>query len=638
MPTKGEELLTTQYDGRFVEDIGLLKMDFLGLKTLSIIKEVLANVKLSRGIDVDINNVNLEDEKTFELFSKGETTAIFQFESPGMKKHLKALKPNRFEDLVAMNALYRPGPMEYIPSFIRRKNGEEEIAYDHPIMEKYLKDTYGITVYQEQVMLQSRALGGFTRGMSDSLRKAMGKKIIAMMDQLKVQFISGCHENPEFMEGVKNDKAVADKLIEKIWSDWEAFAKYAFNKSHSVCYAYIAYQTGYLKAHYPAEFMAAVLSRNLSDITKVTIFMDECKRMGLPVLGPDVNESYSRFTVNKDGAIRFGMAAIKGVGEGAVNDIIAERDNGPYKDIFDFVERINLRSANKRTLENLAMSGGFDSFELKRSQFFHTDDLDATFLENIIKYGNKLQAEKLNNQQTLFGGLDDYVVTPPKVLECAEWNKLERLNKEKELIGIYLSAHPLDDYKLEIDSFCNATLSELGSDMTAFKDKDVNIAGMVTAIRRGTTKNGNPFAIITIEDFTDSYELAFFAKDFVEFGNYFIEGLSIYINGRVQTRSWPRDSTELEFKVKNISLLTEVLEKKVKEITIEIPVSNLTEELVTEMAACMNENEGKLKVNFVISDEKNMKIKMFSRSCRVNLSNELIEYFRNNSEINFKIN
>lgn len=638
MPTKGEELLTTQYDGRFVEDIGLLKMDFLGLKTLSIIKEVLANVKLSRGIDVDINNVNLEDEKTFELFSKGETTAIFQFESPGMKKHLKALKPNRFEDLVAMNALYRPGPMEYIPSFIRRKNGEEEIAYDHPIMEKYLKDTYGITVYQEQVMLQSRALGGFTRGMSDSLRKAMGKKIIAMMDQLKVQFISGCHENPEFMEGVKNDKAVADKLIEKIWSDWEAFAKYAFNKSHSVCYAYIAYQTGYLKAHYPAEFMAAVLSRNLSDITKVTIFMDECKRMGLPVLGPDVNESYSRFTVNKDGAIRFGMAAIKGVGEGAVNDIIAERDNGPYKDIFDFVERINLRSANKRTLENLAMSGGFDSFELKRSQFFHTDDLEATFLENIIKYGNKLQAEKLNNQQTLFGGLDDYVVTPPKVLECAEWNKLERLNKEKELIGIYLSAHPLDDYKLEIDSFCNATLSELGSDMTAFKDKDVNIAGMVTAIRRGTTKNGNPFAIITIEDFTDSYELAFFAKDFVEFGNYFIEGLSIYINGRVQTRSWPRDSTELEFKVKNISLLTEVLEKKVKEITIEIPVSNLTEELVTEMAACMNENEGKLKVNFVISDEKNMKIKMFSRSCRVNLSNELIEYFRNNSEINFKIN
>ena len=638
MPTKGEELLTTQYDGRFVEDIGLLKMDFLGLKTLSIIKEVLANVKLSRDIDIDINNVDLENEKTFQLFSRGETTAIFQFESPGMKKHLRALKPNRFEDLVAMNALYRPGPMEYIPSFIRRKNGEEEIAYDHPIMEDYLKDTYGITVYQEQVMLQSRALGQFTRGMSDSLRKAMGKKIIAMMDKLKVEFINGCHDNPKFMEGVSGDNAKADKLIEKIWSDWEAFAKYAFNKSHSVCYAYIAYQTGFLKAHYPAEFMAAVLSRNLSDITKVTIFMDECKRMGLPVLGPDVNESYSTFTVNKEGAIRFGMAGVKGVGEQAVNDIIEERKNGPFTSIFDFIERVNLRSVNKRTLENLAMSGGFDSFGLKRSQYFQPDEMDVTFMEYLVKYGNKLQAEKNNSQQTLFGGVEDYVVTPPKIPECAEWNKLERLNKEKELIGIYLSAHPLDDYKLEIDSFCNATLSELSADMANFKDKDVNIAGMVTAIRRGTTKNGNPFAIVNIEDFTDSYELAFFAKDFVEYSNYFIEGLSVFINGRVQTRSWPRDSTELEFKVKGFTLLTEVIEKRVKEVTIEISLQNLTQELVTEMVACMEESKGNLKVNFVISDDKNMKVKMFSRTCKVELRSELIEYFKNNSEINFKIN
>ncbi|MGQ1908845.1 DNA polymerase III subunit alpha [Marinifilum sp. RC60d5] len=638
MPTKGEELLTTQYDGRFVEDIGLLKMDFLGLKTLSIIKEVLSNVKLSKGIDVDINNVDLENEETFQLFSRGETTAIFQFESPGMKKHLRALKPNRFEDLVAMNALYRPGPMEYIPSFIKRKNGEEEIAYDHPIMEDYLKDTYGITVYQEQVMLQSRALGGFTRGMSDTLRKAMGKKQIAMMDKLKVEFINGCHDNPKFMEGVGGDNVKADKLIEKIWSDWEAFAKYAFNKSHSVCYAYIAYQTGFLKAHYPAEFMAAVLSRNLTDITKVTIFMDECKRMGLPVLGPDVNESYSTFTVNKEGAIRFGMVGVKGVGEQAVHDIIEERKNGPFKDIFDFVERVNLRSVNKRTLENLVMSGGFDSFGLKRSQYFQPDESDVTFMEHLVKYGNKLQAENNNKQQTLFGGVEDYVVTPPKIPECAEWNKLERLNKEKELIGIYLSAHPLDDYKLEIDAFCNATLSELSSDLANFKDKDVNIAGMVTAIRRGTTKNGNPFAIVNIEDFTDSYELAFFAKDFVEFSNYFIEGLSVFINGRVQTRSWPRDSTELEYKVKGFTLLTEVMEKKVKEVTIEIPLQSLSEELVTEMASCMEESKGNLKVNFIISDDKNMKVKMFSRSCRVELSNELIEYFRNNSEIKFKIN
>ena len=638
MPTKGEELLTTQYDGRYVEDIGLLKMDFLGLKTLSIIKEVLANVKLSKGIDVDINNVDLENEETFQLFSKGETTAIFQFESPGMKKHLRALRPNRFEDLVAMNALYRPGPMEYIPSFTRRKNGEEEIAYDHPIMEDYLKDTYGITVYQEQVMLQSRALGGFTRGMSDSLRKAMGKKIISMMDQLKVEFINGCHDNPKFMEGVDGDNVKADKLIEKIWSDWEAFAKYAFNKSHSVCYAYIAYQTGYLKAHHPAEFMAAVLSRNLSDITKVTIFMDECKRMGMPVLGPDVNESYSRFTVNTEGAIRFGMAGVKGVGEQAVNDIIEERKNGPFKDIFDFIERVNLRSVNKRTLENLAMSGGFDSFGLKRSQYFQPDETDVTFMEYLVKYGNKLQAENNNTQQTLFGGVEDYVVVPPKVPECAEWNKLERLNKEKELIGIYLSAHPLDDYKLEIDSFCNATLTQLSSEMESFKDKDVNVAGMVTAIRRGTTKNGNPFAIVNIEDFTDSYELAFFAKDFVEYSNYFIEGLSVFINGRVQTRTWPRDSTELEFKVKNISLLTDVLEQRVKELTVEVPLGSLTNELVTEMANCMEENQGNLKLNFVIFDERNVRVKMFSRKCKVNLSVELIEYFKNNSDIQFKIN
>jgi len=384
--------------------------------------------------------------------------------------------------------------------------------------------------------------------------------------------------------------------------------------------------------------MAAVLSRNLSDITKVTIFMDECKRMGLPVLGPDVNESYSTFTVNKEGAIRFGMAGVKGVGEQAVNDIIEERKNGPFTSIFDFIERVNLRSVNKRTLENLAMSGGFDSFGLKRSQYFQPDEMDVTFMEYLVKYGNKLQAEKNNSQQTLFGGVEDYVVTPPRIPECAEWNKLERLNKEKELIGIYLSAHPLDDYKLEIDSFCNATLSELSADMANFKDKDVNVAGMVTAIRRGTTKNGNPFAIVNIEDFTDSYELAFFAKDFVEFSNYFIEGLSVFINGRVQTRSWPRDSTELEFKVKGFTLLTEVIEKRVKEVTVEISLQNLTDELVTEMVACMEGSKGNLKVNFVISDDKNMKVKMFSRSCRVELSTELIEYFKNNSEINFKIN
>ncbi|MFA8434059.1 MAG: DNA polymerase III subunit alpha [Marinifilaceae bacterium] len=639
MANKDCHLLITQYDGRFVEPVGMLKMDFLGLKTLSIIKDTLANIKLSRGIDIVMDEIPLTDEKTFELFSKGETTGIFQFESPGMKKHLRALQPNRFEDLVAMNALYRPGPMEYIPSFVKRKHGQEEIAYDHPIMEHYLKDTYGITVYQEQVMLQSRALGGFTRGMSDSLRKAMGKKQIKMMDELKVKFIDGCHANPEFMEGVGNDKKVADKLIEKIWSDWEAFAKYAFNKSHSVCYAYIAYQTGYLKAHYPAEFMAAVLSRNLSDITKVTIFMDECKRMGMPVLGPDVNESYPRFTVNKEGAIRFGMAAVKGVGEAAVQDLIRERDeNGHYKDVIDLVERVNLRTVNKRNLENLAMAGGFDSFNLKRSQYFQLLENETTVLETLMKYGNKVQAEKNNSQQTLFGDVEDYVVTPPKIPECAEWNKLERLNKEKGLIGIYLSAHPLDDYRLEIDSFCNATFAELSSSFQSFKDKDVNIAGMVTAIRRGTTRTGNPFAIVTLEDFTDSYEIPFFSKDYVEFANYFVEGMSVFIRGKVQSKSWSKDPTDLEFKVRSIELLSDVLEKLVNKITVEIPLMGLTEELVTEMAHYLGENQGNLQLNFVIRDDTNLKLKMFSRSCRVNLSKELIDYFRNNEEINFKIN
>ena len=363
MPTEGESLMTTQYDGHFVEPIGLIKMDFLGLRTLSIIKTCLDNIKKSKHIVLNENEIPLDDEETFKLFTRGDTTGLFQFESPGMKKHLRALQPNRFEDLVAMNALYRPGPMEYIPSFIRRKHGEEPIEYDHPMMEPYLKDTYGITVYQEQVMLQSRALGLFTRGQSDTLRKAMGKKKFELLAELKGKFVEGCKNNPDFVQGAKEKGKDVEELVNKIWGDWEAFASYAFNKSHSVCYAYIAYQTGFLKAHYPAEFMAANLSNNLSDITKVTVFMDECKRMGLSVLAPDVNESYNDFTVNSHGQIRFGMAAIKGVGEAAVEKIIEEREkNGPYKDVYDFFERIDYKSVNKKTIENLVTAGGLDSF------------------------------------------------------------------------------------------------------------------------------------------------------------------------------------------------------------------------------------------------------------------------------------
>ena len=454
MPTEGESLMTTQYDGHFVEPIGLIKMDFLGLRTLSIIKTCLDNIKKSKHIVLNENEIPLDDEETFKLFTRGDTTGLFQFESPGMKKHLRALQPNRFEDLVAMNALYRPGPMEYIPSFIRRKLGEEPIEYDHPMMEPYLKDTYGITVYQEQVMLQSRALGLFTRGQSDTLRKAMGKKKFELLAELKGKFVEGCKNNPDFVQGAKEKGKDVEELVNKIWGDWEAFASYAFNKSHSVCYAYIAYQTGFLKAHYPAEFMAANLSNNLSDITKVTVFMDECKRMGLSVLAPDVNESYNDFTVNSHGQIRFGMAAIKGVGEAAVEKIIEEREkNGPYKDVYDFFERIDYKSVNKKTIENLITAGGLDSFGYHRAQYLHLVDATTTVLDNLVNYGQKNQQDSMNLQATLFGELDGFEVTKPNIPDCEPWHDYEKSKKEKELIGIYLTSHPLDPYKLKCSCF-----------------------------------------------------------------------------------------------------------------------------------------------------------------------------------------
>ena len=470
MPTEGESLMTTQYDGHFVEPIGLIKMDFLGLRTLSIIKTCLENIKISRHLELDENQIPLDDEETFKLFSRGDTTGLFQFESPGMKKHLRALQPNRFEDLVAMNALYRPGPMEYIPSFIRRKHGEEPIEYDHPMMEPYLKDTYGITVYQEQVMLQSRALGNFTRGMSDTLRKAMGKKQFEMMAQLKDKFMDGCKNNPEFVKGAQEKGKTIEDLVNKIWGDWEAFASYAFNKSHSVCYAYIAYQTGFLKAHYPAEFMAANLSNNLSDISKVTIFMDECKRMGLNVLAPDVNESYNDFTVNSRGQIRFGMAAIKGVGEAAVESIIKEREkNGLYKDVYDFFERIDYRTVNKKTLENLITAGGLDSFGYHRAQYFRPVDTTTNILDTLVNYGQKNQQDALSLQTSLFGDAEGFEIAKPVIPDCEPWHDYEKSKKEKELIGIYLTSHPLDPYKLEMQLLCKP-VEELNTNLINFKN------------------------------------------------------------------------------------------------------------------------------------------------------------------------
>ncbi len=641
MPTKGEELLTTQYDGRFVEDIGLLKMDFLGLKTLSIFKEVLGNVKLSKGIDVDLAKISLEDEKTFQLFGNGETTAVFQFESPGMKKHLKALQPNRFEDLVAMNALYRPGPMEYIPSFIARKHGREEIEYDHPMMEPYLKDTYGITVYQEQVMLQSRALGGFTRGDSDSLRKAMGKKIIAMMDKLKVKFKDGCLGSEEFMKGCEGKKLAPPDLIDKIWKDWEAFASYAFNKSHSVCYAYVAYQSGYLKAHYPAEFMAGVLSRNLSDITKITTFMEECKRMGMDVLGPDVNESYRKFTVNKEGAIRFGMAGVKGVGAGAVEEIIRVREkDGPYKDIFDFVERVNLQTVNKKNLEALAAAGGFDGFpEFHRAQYFtclpgeHT-----TFIENLGRYGNLYQSDKATAANSLFGSAGaSAAITKPLAPVCEEFSILEKLAREKDLIGIYLSAHPLDVYKLEINHFCTTNLSDL-EDLEKLKGRDVTVGGMVVASRSGMTKKGNPYGIMTLEDYSGSYEFAFFGRDYPDYAKYLIEGYYIMIRAKIQEKQWSNDG-ELEVKVNKIEMLDGVRESKVSGVNISIPLQSIDEELITEFAALTQDNEGSVTVRFSIYDKEDAlnRAQFLSRTSKIKLTDELIEYLDNHPDLSFKL-
>lgn len=670
MPTEGESLMTTQYDGHFVEPIGLIKMDFLGLRTLSIIKTCLDNIKKSKHIVLNENEIPLDDEETFKLFTRGDTTGLFQFESPGMKKHLRALQPNRFEDLVAMNALYRPGPMEYIPSFIRRKLGEEPIEYDHPMMEPYLKETYGITVYQEQVMLQSRALGLFTRGQSDTLRKAMGKKKFELLAELKGKFVEGCKNNPDFVQGAKEKGKDVEELVNKIWGDWEAFASYAFNKSHSVCYAYIAYQTGFLKAHYPAEFMAANLSNNLSDITKVTVFMDECKRMGLSVLAPDVNESYNDFTVNSHGQIRFGIAAIKGVGEAAVEKIIEEREkNGPYKDVYDFFERIDYKSVNKKTIENLITAGGLDSFGYHRAQYLHLVDATTTVLDNLVNYGQKNQQDSMNLQATLFGELDGFEVTKPNIPDCEPWHDYEKSKKEKELIGIYLTSHPLDPYKLEMQLLCTP-VEELNNGLETFKGKEINIAGIITAKREGKTKTGKDFGILTLEDFSGTYELAFFGKDYTDFRQYFIDETAIYVKGKVGPK-WGKEGNELTFTIQKVGLLEALTENAIRSITLQVDIEKLTLETVTEIHELFTtdvnsesykeaqkkateqktqknsdpENfeepvtaQNDIPLNFMLFDRQRNSVKMFSRTCKIRRSRELYEYFENNDSIKMKIN
>ena len=630
----GEKLLVTQYEGSVIEDTGLIKMDFLGLKTLSIIKEAVANIKQSLGIDVDVDTISIEDPKTYQLYCEGKTIGTFQFESPGMQKYLRELQPSTFEDLIAMNALYRPGPMDYIPDFIDRKHGRKPIEYDIPCMEKYLKDTYGITVYQEQVMLLSRQLADFTRGESDALRKAMGKKKKDIVDKMKPKFIEG---------GQKNGHD--PKVLDKIWSDWEKFASYAFNKSHATCYSWVAYQTAYLKANYPPQYMAANLSRNLSRIDEITKLMDECKAMGINVLGPDVNESYLKFSVNAKGDIRFGLGGVKGVGEGAVEAIIREREaNGPYKNIYDFVERVNLQACNRKNLECLALSGGFDCFtELKREDYFAENAKKEGFLDILIRYGTLVQTERAQAMNSLFGmdGMADAIAQPKLPENVQEWSTIERLNKERDLVGIYLSAHPLDEYRIILEDVCSVHLADLQEVIDKKEERDVTLGGVVTGTRSGFTKTNKPFGITKIEDFSGTYEIALFGDDWLRWSNYMAEGYFLYIKGRIAPRfSYGKSGSEAyELKVGSIELLPDVKNTLLQRITITIQLEDLNDEVVNDLYTMLRDSPGTSEVCFHVKDaEGQFHAELKSRNMKASIQKELINYIKSHEGLDYKIN
>ncbi|MGZ4118538.1 MAG: DNA polymerase III subunit alpha, partial [Bacteroidia bacterium] len=628
--SKETELYITQYDGRVIEDAGVIKMDFLGLKTLTIMRDALRLIKENHGIDIVIDDVPLDDPKTFALYQSGDTNGTFQFESAGMQKHLINLKPDKFADLIAMNALYRPGPIEYIPNFIARKHGREPITYDLPEMEEFLADTYGITVYQEQVMLLSQKLAGFSKGDADVLRKAMGKKDRYTLDKMKGQFMSGATA-----KGLPLDK------LEKIWTDWEKFAQYAFNKSHSTCYAFVAFQTAYLKAHYPGEYMSAVLTHNLNNIDKITFFMDECKRMGVPVLGPDVNESQYQFAVNKSGQIRFGMGAVKGVGEAAVISIVKERnENGPYKSVFDFVRRINLRSANKKTFESLAYAGGLDSFGIHRATYFFTEGNDnGNFLERVIRYGSSHQDGINSSQVSLFGEDSAIDMPEPKIPVCEQWSNLEQLKNEKDVVGFFISGHPLDTYKLEMENFCFHNLSDIKK-IEENKNKDLVFGGIVTNVHNGVTKTGNPWGKITIEDYQESAELAFFGEDYVKFKPYMVNGLFLYVKGKISERF--RNSGNFEFKVSTIQLLSELRDKLARSITVTVPLKELNEDFILKFNQILNSNlevqPRNCTLQFkVVDSEENISVLLPSKKIKVNPNNELLELLKENN-LDYKLN
>ena len=618
----------TQYDGHVIESTGLIKMDFLGLKTLSEMKEACAVIKQTRGIDIDLDNIPIDDPKTYELYQQGRTIGTFQFESNGMQKYLRELHPTVFEDLIAMNALYRPGPMDYIPSFIARKNGKEEIKYDIPCMEKYLKDTYGITVYQEQVMLLSRQLADFTRGESDALRKAMGKKKKDIVDAMKPKFIEGGKKNGHNPE-----------VLEKIWADWEKFASYAFNKSHAACYSWVAFQTAYLKANYPAEFMAAIMSRRRDQITEITKLMDECKSMGIATLGPDVNESYQKFGVNQKGEIRFGLAAIKGMGDGVAQAIIDERQkNGPYQDIYDFVQRINFSQVNRKAFESLALSGGFDSFGLHREDFFAKNNKGDSFIDIIMRYGQTYQAEKQQAQNSLFGGFDDIEIQRPAVPKSDErWSDIERLNKERELVGIYLSAHPLDEYKIVLDHLCNTRCDEL-ADVNKLKDReDVIIGGIVTGVRTRFDKRGQPCGFVTLEDFVGSGDLALFGEEWGRWSGMFTEGASVYVTAKVQPRF--KFSDIMGLKIQNIEYLQAIKEKAIERITISMTTDLLDNQIATELGQLIDESPGSTKLYVQLHDITGKRhILLTSASKSIDVKRNLIQYIEQTEALDYKIN
>jgi len=609
--SKETDLLITQYEGKIIEDAGVIKMDFLGLRNLTIIKDCLRMIKENHGVEIDIDNIPLDDQLTYELFQRGETNAVFQFESDGMKKYMKELKPDRLDDLIAMNALYRPGPIAYIPNFINRKHGREKVTYDLPDMEEYLGETYGITVYQEQVMLLSQKLAGFSKGDADVLRKAMGKKDRATLDKLK----------PKFMEGAMA-KGHDGKILEKVWTDWEAFASYAFNKSHSTCYAFVAYQTAYLKAHYTPEYMAAVMTSQLGNIEKITFFMEECKALGLSVLGPDVNESKKAFSVNKKGEIRFGMGAIKGSGDAAVDSIIEKRnEGGSFQDIFDFMTRVNLRTVNKKTLEAFAYAGAFDCFsDIHRAQYFEISE-NSSLIEKLTRYANKYHENKEAGQNSLFGGVNDaYEIAKPKIPDCEPWSDIQKLNFEKEVVGFYISGHPLDQYKLEMRR-CTPT-DKVFSPLNL--NKEVAIGGIISSAVEKQAKNGNQFGIMKIEDFHSSLEIALFGQDFINYRNYLQPGIFVYIRAKIQTK-WGRQD-EFEVKPISMSLLSEIRNQLFKEVRLKLPIHEINENISMELKEHIRNNPGNFDFKLTVYDlEEQMDVVLLSRKQKVSNSNDFIK-------------